>query len=360
MSLIQEAGKYIRMGIALVMAVNPAYVPKGGTPTKTVDFRFVEVAQAASLPELPTTTVTLTFTPTETPTSTPTLTPISTPTLEPTKTQTLSPTPTRIPTEIPVPRPALNLPIGVPNYHFGIRSDDPYFMRSVKLLGAGWVRVDGLDKYRATMKTAKENGLQLMVVYNPQREIPEKQIQAELVTLKDADIVQLGNEPDNPHVRFWQGDLASYGRFLMTATRVGKGLYPKKIFAAAPETNRRGYNSYGELIPFLKQNKFELNSVAWSVNTFDTVEDTSSHTQALFAYVHPQILLYPEVGTSFPDKGYRLSRMLDKAGSFDPYVRIIHKLVDYPENGLNFGLIDANGKESDQFKPVQDYFRTHS
>jgi hypothetical protein len=134
----------------------------------------------------------------------------------------------------PVPERGLK-----PNPFFGIRVDSPDLMDRAKKMGVGKVRINAAGceviggnqledrKLEATIKQAIKNDLEMVLTFHTNKPIAKEELERRVRCLLSPEVmgdyqkfcIELGNEPDNTEVPFWQNrDPKSFSQFIKDAT----------------------------------------------------------------------------------------------------------------------------------------------
>lgn len=275
-------------------------------------------------------------------------------------------------TVVPPPEPAM-LPspsrLGPAiRYTVGVRNDDPTKMSLLRDLGVAGVRSDGhFEDFKAypevlrTIRAAKRQSLQVMLVYNPSHSISDYQMREDLAVatseLAEGDGVELGCEGDNPLL--WKGDLRSFARFTTSAFWFGKKLRPDLLWVMGSMSNNGrlegSYKPYGQA---LRDIGFDSSKAVFAFHAYDYTEDLLRQINDITTEVGPLSLIATELGAgkSLPreQRPAALVKLLQSAKDKGVGNSFIHELNDANGSGL---INPINGKPEATFYAVQKFIR---
>lgn len=240
------------------------------------------------------------------------------------------------------------------NSRIGIRNDWDTLVPYVPLIGAGHMRIDIgkgdlLSKQLPLIQAAEKHNIHTLLVFNPQKWSGEAQLISllqpllYLLTKYTHIALELGNEPDNTGIPFWEHhDLASFARFIKVASEY--------IFMHRPDIPVIiGANAYATSIPILKyyltQEKVRTNKCLFALHGYETVEEVDKMIQAMGHITDKEHIWFTELGTNKPRKEI-MEALIQEALHYAARI-YIHELPDTQGYGyVNMGT----------YKPEIDFY----
>lgn len=250
------------------------------------------------------------------------------------------------------------------NPRIGIRCDDPKLMHFVPALGALWVRTDGHfespdphPEVKEAVQEAKKQS-KVMIVYNPDRVIEEKQIRADIDSILELspDAVEIGNEADNltPEGKalFWpKADLKSFARFFCSVHKIGTTLAPQIPWIIGAMANHNpNTNSYLHLGEELRSFQFDCHQMLAAAHVYDHLEDAALQLNDLRSGLNPKAVVVSEVAAGVNIRKSQRAQVL---------IGLLEYLSDKTQVSFIHELSDANASgliNPVTFKPEEDYY----
>lgn len=252
-----------------------------------------------------------------------------------------------------------------PNNFIGIRADQPELIKEAKKMGASKVRINlqGCQLERddsfslgckSAIKEAINNKMEIILVFHPDRPLPRAEMLERLEYLFSDWVVdgyknitlELGNEPDNGHIPFWENrNLGTFTEFIKQAAeviRVDLKREDIKLIIGAL-VNQDNTDS---LLNELSQKGVNLKGFALAVHAYQDVSDLETRLSKVKVSLQKRELKMPiwvtELGVANYDKN-ALVPMLNFATS-TPEIQavLLHELPDHEDN---FGFINPQTRQ---------------
>lgn len=267
-----------------------------------------------------------------------------------------------------------------PNNFIGIRADQPELIKEAKKIGASKVRINlqGCQLERddsfslgckSAIKEAIDNNMEVILVFHPDRPLPRAEMLERLEYLFSDQVVdgyknitlELGNEPDNGHIPFWEHrNLGTFTEFIKQAAeviRVDLKREDIKLIIGAL-VNQDNTDS---LLNELSQKGVNLKGFALAVHAYQDVSDLETRLSKVKGSLQKRGLKMPiwvtELGVANYDKS-ALVPMLNFATS-TPEIQavLLHELPDHEQD---FGFLNPITKERyPSYYLIQRYSQLH-
>lgn len=264
------------------------------------------------------------------------------------------------------------------NPFFGIRVTEPKFFEMARKMGVGKVRINGEgcevnsqgqinEKLHKSIREATRNNLEIILVFHPNHPLDRAELKLRIDRLLSKDClggygkvaIELGNEPDDPNVNFWQNrDPDTFSQFIKDSTAVirenpnGKNI---KLILGALNTQPNTEKWFKTFM----ENGVNLNNYEIGLHAYDNAGiSLQDWVKYLRQYLSWHNINSPICITEFGIPNYdkrgiveQLEFVKENARNLNISGLLLHELEDYE---ANFGFINPyDGSAYPSFFTIQ-------
>lgn len=241
----------------------------------------------------------------------------------------------------------------VTHSRLGIRLDEASYMSSVSKLGASIARISywPIDELGAggnfdqAILAAHHQGLKPLVVFNPFYPRDDDFIRQKISTilsLSSNSILELGNEPDDFRIEFWQNrDFSTFAHFVAVAINEARnhGYDRPLVLSALVNIGRTP-----EMLNALRAENVDISSLQFAVHGYQEVSQITSRVSSLKYQLSRSGISRPKIWLTEFGVNYHyrqkwvMVEMTRTAIDLGLQGAVIHQLQDYPQPEGSFGL----------------------
>ncbi len=262
----------------------------------------------------------------------------------------------------------INTDLAVRSDRLGVRINWPQSAALAARMGFGSVRIvsDREDFFfgtrsRRLIEAARKQNLDLLITFNPKYVLNQEELNTSLNNLFSAISayphtvkLEIGNEPDNPIIKFWRDqDLQTFAQLVnLTIDKVNESRPNTKIVIGALVD----VSKTRQLLQYLQQAGVDTNQVEFAVHSYNSTSDVMTRINIVQQETQRPIEL-TELGS---DRNKDLDKLIETGFKKGALRIFIHQLEPYFEGDAFFGLFNPDGSLSSIVKFIRVFARKDS